>query len=76
MTTTVHQPSANPTNKLQAATLAAVIVAGSGLIVRNFWPSWYDPELWAALMPLSVFALGYLVKDKPNILIVAEGSEQ
>ena len=39
----------------------------SGLIVRNLAPEWYDAEVWAAMTPIVVFALGYFVKDKPNV---------
>ena len=61
---TVNQPSAKPTNKLTAATIAAAALAVSGLIVRNLWPHWYDAGVWTALTPLAVFALGYLVRDE------------
>lgn len=64
---TVKQPSANPTNKLTAATLAAALVSVSGLIVRNVAPGWYDADVWLTMTPIVVFALGYIVKDKPNV---------
>jgi phage terminase large subunit-like protein len=60
------QPTATPTNKLTAATIAAALVSVLGLVVRNLWPHWYDAEVLAAATPLCVFALGYLVKDRPN----------
>jgi len=62
---TANQPSARPTNKLTAATLAAAALAVSGLIVRNLWPEWYDAGVWTALTPLAVFGLGYVVRDEP-----------
>ena len=62
--TTVNQPSARPTNKLTAATIAAAVLAASGLIVRNLWPQWYDAAVWSALTPVAVFALGYVVRDE------------
>ncbi|MBZ9897997.1 MULTISPECIES: hypothetical protein [unclassified Mesorhizobium] len=63
---TTTQPTIRPTNKLTAATIAAAAVSISGVFVRNVWPSWYDAETWATLLPLAVFAVGYLVKDAPN----------
>ncbi|TGQ69857.1 hypothetical protein EN829_013205 [Mesorhizobium sp. M00.F.Ca.ET.186.01.1.1] len=63
---TVNQPSIRPTNKLTAATIAAAVVSVSGVFVRNVWPSWYDPETWATLLPIAVFAVGYFIKDAPN----------
>lgn len=64
---TVNQPTANPTNKLTAATIAAAAVSWSGVVVRNLWPEWYDPEAWAAAMPFVVLLVGYFVKDAPNV---------
>ncbi|WP_137934344.1 hypothetical protein [Mesorhizobium comanense] len=63
---TVTQPTVRPTNKLTAATIAAAALSVSGIFVRNVWPSWYDTETWATLLPIAVFAAGYLVKDEPN----------
>ncbi|MBZ9703041.1 MULTISPECIES: hypothetical protein [unclassified Mesorhizobium] len=63
---TTTQPTIRPTNKLTAATIAAAAVSISGVFVRNVWPSWSDAETWATLLPLAVFAVGYLVKDAPN----------
>ncbi|MGX7873680.1 hypothetical protein ACVDG5_013755 [Mesorhizobium sp. ORM6] len=63
---TVIQPSIRPTNKLTAATIAAAVVSVFGVFVRNVWPSWYDAETWATLLPIAVFAVGYLIKDEPN----------
>ena len=62
----VSQPTPNPTRKLAAATIAAAAVSISGLVVRNLWPTWYDPEVWAAMTPIVIFAVGYFVKDMPN----------
>lgn len=63
---TVTQPTTRPTNKLTAAAIAAAAASVAGVIVRNFWPSWYDAETWASLLPIAIFAVGYLVKDEPN----------
>ena len=62
----IEQPTANPTRKLTAATLASAIVSVSGLIVRNISPDWYDDAVWAAMTPIVIFAVGYFVKDLPN----------
>lgn len=64
---TVNQPTLNPTRKLSAATVAAALVSFFGLVVRNMWPTWYDPDVWAALLPLAVFAAGWVIKDVPNV---------
>ncbi|MBZ9675713.1 hypothetical protein [Mesorhizobium sp. ES1-1] len=63
---TIKQPTIRPTNKLTAATIAAAAVSVSGVFVRNVWPSWYDPQTWATLLPVAVFAAGYLVRDEAN----------
>lgn len=63
---TVNQPTANPTNKLTAATAAAALVSVVGLILKNVAPGWYDPDVLLNVTPMIVFALGYIVKDKPN----------
>jgi predicted regulator of Ras-like GTPase activity (Roadblock/LC7/MglB family) len=62
----INQPSINPTRKLTAATIAAAVVSVSGLIVRNTFPTWYDDEVWSAMTPIVIFAVGYFVKDLPN----------
>lgn len=64
---TVNQPTINPTNKLTAATVGAAIISLGGLALRNLAPSWYDPEVLLTMSPLVVFALGYVIKDKPNV---------
>lgn len=64
---TVKQPSANPTNKLSAATAGAGFVAVLGLVLKNLAPDWYDPEALMTLTPLVVFAFGYIIKDQPNV---------
>jgi len=64
---TVTQPTKNPTNKLTAASIAAVIVSVASLVVRNLIPDWHDEAVFTALMPITVFLAGYMVKDKPNV---------
>lgn len=63
---TVNQPSANPTRKLSAAVITAAAMNVAKIIMINTAPQWYDPELWAALDPIVIFAVGYFVKDQPN----------
>jgi hypothetical protein len=64
------QPSANPTVKLTAATIAAALVSVSGLVIKNLWPQWYSDEVWSSLTPIVIFACGYLVHDSPNVVVV------
>lgn len=75
MSNTVNQPSANPTNKLTAAVVGAAAVSVSGLIVRNLFPEWYDAEVWSAMTPLIVFGLGWIIRDRPNIVVVVEDNK-
>ena len=65
----IDQPRANPTRKLSAAVLGAAMMAVAGLIVKNAAPGWYDPEVFAALTPVVIFALGYYVRDRPNVAV-------
>ena len=73
----INQPSNNPTNKVTAQTVAVsasgFVFVFSGLVVRNLWPTWYDPEVWAsaqALMTvLAGFAAGFYIRDKPNVVV-------
>lgn len=63
----VNQPSANPTRKLSAATIALAVVELAWVLLINFAPSFADPNLKAAVTPLVVFLVGYMVKDAPNV---------
>jgi hypothetical protein len=72
MANTINQASANPTNKLTAATLATAVIPVVGLLLRNLAPQWYDPEVMMALMPVMTFVFGWFVKDAPNIVVVQE----
>lgn len=67
---TVVQPSMNPTNKLTAAIAAAAFMSISRVVVKNIAPEWYDEGLWDAMFPIVVFALGYVIKDAPNVTVV------
>lgn len=69
---TVIQPSLNPTNKLTAAIVAAAFMSISRVVVKNLAPEWYDEQLWDALFPVVVFALGYFIKDAPNVAVVVK----
>ncbi len=62
----VNQPSARPTNKLTAATIGALTVSLVDLGVRNLASDWHDPNVTAALLPIVVGVLGYVIKDAPN----------
>ena len=66
---TVNQPTPNPTRKLSAAVIGAAMMAVAGLIVKNVAPDWYDPDVFAALTPIVIFALGYYVRDRPNVVV-------
>lgn len=63
---TVSQPGLNPTNKLSAATVGAALVSVVGLLLKNLAPEWYDAEVLLTISPVVVFALGYVIKDRPN----------
>lgn len=69
---TVNQPNVAPTNKLTAAIVAAAISQVAGLATRNLAPHWYDPTVWAALEPILIFAVGWLVPDRPNISVTVQ----
>jgi hypothetical protein len=75
MATTINQPSKNPTNKLSAATIAAAAVSVLGLALRNWAPGWYDPDVMAAMLPVIVYATGWLVPDNPNIIVITQDQE-
>ncbi len=70
MTTTVNQPSANPTNKLSAATVASAVMAVVGLALRNLAPEWYDEQVLLAALPVVVYAAGWVTSDRPNITVI------
>lgn len=63
----INQPTAKPTNKLSAATLAAAFVEVVWIVLTNFAPDYAHPDLKSAVTPVVVFLIGYyLVKDEPN----------
>jgi len=70
MSTTVNQPSANPTNKLSAAVVAAAGMGLLGLFLRNEVPNWYDPTVLALCSPVVVYFTGWFIRDAPNITVV------
>lgn len=76
MANTISQPSANPTNKLTAATIAGGVMALLGLVLKNVAPNWYDPEVLLAVTPLVAFITGWLFKDNPNIVVVVGDQQQ
>lgn len=63
----VSQPTLNPTRKLSAATIALALVELAWVLLVNFAPSYADPNLKAALTPVVVFLVGYVVKDDANV---------
>lgn len=65
----ITQPSLNPTNKLTAATVAAAAVSVGGLFLRNLYPEWYDPDVMLAITPIIAFGTGWLIRDRPNVVI-------
>ena len=73
MNDTIYQPSSQPTNKLTAATLAAALVPATGLILRNVFPDWYDPDVMIGMTPIMVYLFGYFIKDEPNV-VLAQGT--
>lgn len=75
MANTVNQASANPTNKLTAATVAGAFMGVLALVLRNTAPSWYDPETMILLTPIVGYIAGWLIRDKPNITVVVEDSK-
>jgi hypothetical protein len=75
MADTINQASANPTNKLSAATVAAAFMAVVGLALRNLAPQWYDEQVLLALLPVVVYASGWIVRDKPNITVITTGQQ-
>lgn len=69
MAKVVNQPSVNPTNKLSAAVVASAAIGVVGLILRNKFPEWYDPEVMLAVTPVVVWAGGFVIRDKPNVVV-------
>lgn len=66
--TTVKQPTANPTNKLTAATLGVALMNVARVIVDNLWPSAVNEAFWIAIDPLVIYLIGYyFIKDEPNV---------
>lgn len=72
MAETVAQQSANPTRKLTAATVGAALISGTGLVLKNVAPEWYDPQFLLDMSPIVIFGLGWFVKDRPNLHISVE----
>ena len=64
---TVSQPTINPTNKLTAATVGSAVISVIGLSLKNLAPEWYDPDVLLSVTPIVIFALGYIVRDNPNV---------
>lgn len=77
---TINQASAQPTNKVAAATAAtagwAIIVSIGSLAVKNLAPRWYDPDTILAISSgvptMIVFLAGWFTKDKPNVIVTQD----
>jgi hypothetical protein len=66
---TVKQPSAMPTNKLTAAMLSASVAGVIKAFVVQSYPDFADPVIWEPLPYIVGLAVGYFVKDKPNVRV-------
>ncbi len=63
----VSQPTLNPTRKLSAAAVALALVELAWVLLVNYDPSYAEPHLKAALTPVVVFPVGYVVKDDATV---------
>lgn len=75
MAKAIDQPSVNPTNKLSAAVVASAVVGVAGLALKNLYPEWYDPEVMLSVTPVIVWASGYVIRDKPNVVVTVDPEE-
>lgn len=64
------QPSMNPTRKLSAATVTSALMAVSGLVVQNLWPTWFDAVVWLAMTPVVTLAVGWFIKDDAQVVVL------
>ena len=62
--TTQRTPA--PTRKMTAAMAGTALLAVIQVLVHNFAPGFDQPYLWPALMPVTVFAFSYFVRDRAN----------
>ena len=69
---TVNQPTINPTRKLTAAVVATAIMETLRVLANQLLPDVFDPAFWVALAPIAVFAVGWFVKDEPNVVVIAD----
>ena len=68
MSTTINQPTINPTRKLTAAVFATALMETVRIVSNQLLPGIFDPAFWAAMAPVTVFAVGYFVRDEPNVV--------
>lgn len=68
----VIQASNNPTNKLTAAIVAAATMEVFKAVFTIQFPEFDQPELWASLTPVAVWAAGYFIKDDVNVQVTVE----
>jgi hypothetical protein len=80
---TINQASAQPTNKVAAATAATavwtIVVSIGSLILKNEFPSWYDPDtilaISAGVPTLIVFVAGWFTRDAANVVVVTKDTQ-
>ena len=70
---TVNQPTLNPTRKLTAAVIAAAVTELTRVMLNQLAPGVFDPAFWTAMSPIIVFAVGWFVKDEPNVVVEFKG---
>jgi hypothetical protein len=70
----VTQPSANPTNKLTAATVTGFIVAFIQFLVTQLAPQYagilQDPTVVSIETTVAAFIAGWIVKDRATMVVV------
>lgn len=66
---TVSQPSKMPTNKLMTAVaIGPAVTEAWGAVMADIYPPLAGPEVSILVGALAAAAIGYLVKDRPNVV--------
>ena len=65
---TVKQPSWMPTNKLTVSMLAGAAMGFIEPVWSHFIPMFADPRIFMLVQYGVAFAIGYMVKDHPNVI--------
>ncbi len=69
--TTVNQPSARPTNKLMVAALAGPAASEVWRsVMTDLIPHLAGPEMCGLIGACAAFGVGYVVRDRPNVLVL------